>query len=275
MGEQDRFEIEVKYKTPDGIKLSGMLGETEQSSAHGNIIMAHGLNNHKDENGFGQKGNFIKLAHKLLNFGFNTFRFDFRGHGDSEGETKDVTIEGELLDFKTSLEFFESKCGISPVLVIIASSFGASSSILYTSERQDKVKTLVLWNPVLDYKKTFLEAETPWGRTFFNDEGYKKLEQKKYVEIPETNFKIGKKMVEEFRKIELYNYLNQLIIPVLTIHGTHDTCVPYTVSKEYGTPNQSSKFISYDTDHTFPDYEDNVLDDTFQWIKLQTGLNTL
>jgi hypothetical protein len=58
-----------------------------------------------------------------------------------------------------------------------------------------KISKLVLWNPVLDYDKTFLHAITEWGTTFFNKEGYEKLELKGYIQIPETDFKITKRLV--------------------------------------------------------------------------------
>ena len=134
----------------------------------------------------------------------------------------------------------------------MASSFGASSAILYTEKNPGRVKTLVLWNPVLDYEKTFLKSETPWGKTFFNPEGYRDLKTKGYVQIPETEFRISKRMVEEFKQTKPYQILSKFKIPVLTIHGTEDTAVPYLVSKEYGAPNTKSRFISYEDEHTFP-----------------------
>jgi fermentation-respiration switch protein FrsA (DUF1100 family) len=105
-----------------------------------------------------------------------------------------------------------------------------------------------------------------WGKTFFNDNGYRELDSKGYITIPETDFRLGRKVIEEFERIEPYRVLQQLRMPVLTIHGKQDTSVPYEVSKEYGTPNPLSKFISLDTDHTFPGEEDFVIKETFKWL---------
>jgi hypothetical protein len=37
------------------------------------------------------------------------------------------------------------------------------------------------------------------GKTFFNEEGYRDIQSKGYTLIPETDFRLGKKLVEEFK----------------------------------------------------------------------------
>jgi fermentation-respiration switch protein FrsA (DUF1100 family) len=60
--------------------------------------------------------------------------------------------------------------------------------------------------------------------------------------------------------------LKNFELPVLTIHGTEDTAVPYSVSKQHGTPNRHSKFISHKCDHGFVGIEDIVIDETVEWV---------
>ena len=217
--------------------------------------------NDKDED-----GNFVKLAKKLNQKGYNVLRFDFRGHGDSEGRSEDVTIAGELVDLETSIQTFDELIDARPQYIIIASSFGAVSSILYTAENSERVDKIVLWNPVLDFERTFLKAETPWGKSFFNQKGYEELKKKGYITVPKTEFRFGERLIEEFEEIKPYQLLQKFDHPVLTIHGTEDTVVPYSVSKQYGTPNSYSKFISHKCDHTFVGIEDIVIDETIEWV---------
>jgi pimeloyl-ACP methyl ester carboxylesterase len=257
----DMHEEEIFYGTPDGIKLCALINKYKGDKIHGNIIMCHGLNNDKDED-----DSFIKLSSILNKKGYNTLRFDFRGHGDSGGNTEDVTIGGELTDLESSVQLFDGILGLESKYVIISSSFGASASILYTSKNKDRIEKLVLWNPVLDFKKTFLKAVTPWGKTFFNAAGYKELQNKGYITIPETEFKISLKLVEEFKRIKPYRVLSKFKIPVLTIHGTKDTAVPFEVSKKYGAPNEKSLFIAHECEHTFVGMTDVVIKETVNWI---------
>jgi pimeloyl-ACP methyl ester carboxylesterase len=254
-------ECKFRYRTSDSIILCGVFNEFRDGAPKGAAILVHGLNNDKDED-----GSFVKLSESLNNVGYDALRFDFRGHGESGGKTEDVTISGELFDLERSISVLDALSGTASRLVIISSSFGAGASILYTVRHKERVKKLVLWNPVLDYDKTFLHAETPWGKTFFNPNGYKELLDEGYIMIPETEFRIGRQMIEEFKNLKPYEILSRLDTPVLTIHGTKDTSVPYSVSKAYGAPNASSRFISHDCDHQFIGLEDIVVKETVDWI---------
>lgn len=244
-----------------GLKLCGVFHKSTKQKNAGNVLLVHGIINDKDED-----GNFIKLAEMLTAKGYNVFRFDFRAHGDSEGKSEEVTITGELADLENSIKEFDKLVGNQPRYIIIASSFGAVSSILYASSYEDRIERIVLWNPVLDFEKTFLKAITPWGKSFFNEKGYKELAEKGYITVPQTDFRFGKKLIEEFKKIKPYELLSKMNIPILTIHGTEDTSVPYEVSKKYGKPNSKSQFISHKSDHSFVGIEDTVINETVRWI---------
>ncbi len=73
-------------------------------------------------------------------------------------------------------------------------------------------------------------------------------------------------MIDEFEKIKPYELLTRLKIPVLTIHGTEDTAVPFSVSEKYGKPNELSKFISHKSDHSFVGIEGTVIEETIRWV---------
>jgi len=60
----------------------------------------------------------------------------FRGHGESEGRSEEVTIAGEVIDLENSINIFKSKIDNSLKITFIASSFGAVSSILYISKNE-------------------------------------------------------------------------------------------------------------------------------------------
>jgi len=244
-----------------GINLCAIFNRQIGDCTYGNVVLTHGIINDKDED-----GNFVKLAKKLNQKGYNVLRFDFRGHGDSEGISENVTIAGELTDLETSIQKFDELIHAKPRYIIIASSFGAVSSILYTAANIERVDKIVLWNPVLDFERTFLKAETPWGKTFFNQKGYEELKKKGYITVPETEFRLGKRLIEEFKEIKPYQLLRKFELPVLTIHGTEDTAVPYSVSKQHGTPNRHSKFISHKCDHSFVGIEDTVIEETVEWV---------
>lgn len=239
-------ENKIYYKSMDGVKLCGVF--TTPDVTKGYVLMAHGITMDKNEwNNF-----YGELSQELCERKFASLRFDFRAHGESEGNQRELTVIGELLDIKASIKKIQEKR--NDKISIIATSFGAGPAILYTAQNPHKVNCLILLCPVLDYEATFLNPIVPWARESFNERGFKELEEKGFL-LLDGVFEIGAKLVEEFRIIKPYEYLKKISCPVLTIHGDMDTMVPYEISKKYGSPNENSKFIALKgADHGFVAY---------------------
>ena len=243
-------ENKMFYQSNDGIKLCGII--TKPLNSQGCVLLTHGITTDKNE----WKNFYIDISHELSKRDFTTLRFDFRAHGESEGLQRDMTIIGELLDIKASSKnlYEQNFNGIS----IVATSFSAGPAILYAALNKEKIKCLVLLCPVIDYIATFLKPITPWAKETFNEEGFEHLEMNGSI-LLDGNFELGAKLIEEFKLIRPFEYLNELDCPVLTIHGDKDTMVPYEISKKYGAPNIKSQFITIEeADHGFIDYRDEV-----------------
>jgi pimeloyl-ACP methyl ester carboxylesterase len=254
----------VSYRSFDGTKLVGVL-HIPDKRPRGNIILAHGITADKDEDGL-----FTQTAGTLCNNGFRTMRFDFRGHGESGGSKQDMTITGEAADLQSTIELAVSEEQLP--LGILAASFGAGPAIICAAQGNDfEVSSMVLWNPVLDYKKTFLNAELPWGRAYFNERSYKILDSQGYLLL--GDFPIGRKLVQEMASIRPYELMKKLSCPILTFHGDKDSKVPYEVSRQYAVCNPGSKFVTVEgSDHGFPERADQkkVIRESTEWF-----LNTL
>lgn len=252
-----RFK-KVQFQTKDGIKIVGVINIPKEHPK-GGIILCHGITVNKDEN-----GKFITLSNRLCNSGFEVLRFDFRGHGESDLTSEEMTLTGEILDLEATVLYMTKKY---PNIGLLAASFGAGPAILYALNNPSYIKTIVLWNPVLDYEQTFLKPKLPWGKSIFNEDGYRELQREGFVTIPGKDFRIGKQLVHDFSKCKPFEELYKIQVPVLTIHGTNDTKVPYWVSKKYGTPNEKSQFISVDTDHGFGNQKEYAIQKTVEWFE--------
>lgn len=251
-----------RYESSDGVILDALIHETNNPRAV--ILMLHGINSDKDEEGL-----YIKLAKCLVKNSYNIFRFDFRGHGASTGKQKYVTIMGETNDFICSLNRVIQKWQLP--IFIVAASFGAVS-LLNSWEKCSwrSVRGIILLNPVLNLQKTFLESDFLWPTESFNEEAYKRLTIDGYF-LLDNKLKVGKQLMEEIRTLTPYKNLPVLNVPILILHGNKDKYVSYDLSKQYSNGIYRCDFFTLDNaDHGFEKSEEQekVLQIITEWLNI-------
>ena len=90
----------IYYDSINNLKLCGILSKSGASDKKDKIvIMCHGIRGNKDE-----CGAFVNLSQKLLENGYSSFRFDFNGHGESEGKDMEMTITREINDLESTVK---------------------------------------------------------------------------------------------------------------------------------------------------------------------------
>ena len=92
----------IYYENYDNLKLCGILNETESKNTI--VVLCHGIRGNKEEWGV-----FTSLSEKLLENGYSSFRFDFNGHGESEGKDLDMTITKEINDLECTIEMLKQR----------------------------------------------------------------------------------------------------------------------------------------------------------------------
>lgn len=254
---------EEKHKFKSGkLELVGVL--THPEIATGNcIILCHGITVDKDEDGI-----YTELANKLAEVGYHVFRFDFRGHGESQGNSVNMTVKGEVEDLEAAIKFLQKKG--HKTFGIVASSFGGGPALFYTAEHQDAIKAIVLWNPLIDYHSV-LDPQLPWPQENFGPEQMKFLNEKGYLPIGSRKFRIGKALIEEMISTEPFKALEKIDIPVLFIHGDKDTYVPYEDSVKYAKWPKKGEIITMEgADHSFhekPEWAEKSDNETIKFLK--------
>lgn len=229
------------YFNSDGLKLCGILTRQETDKC---IILCHGITVDKEEDGI-----FTNLADKLAKKGLAVFRFDFRAHGESEGNSIDLTITGEKKDLEAAYELLR-KLGYKQ-FGILAASFAGGAVSLFTAEHPE-IKALVLWNALIDYESA-LNPTLAWPRKNFGPEAQKNLETQGYMEIGSSKYRIGRKLIEEMKKIKPWQELKKTKIPMLFIHGDKDTYIPYKDSVNYAKMFNAKIEIIQGAEHGFHD----------------------
>jgi len=214
----------IIFSSTDGLDFAGVWEIPDKLTTKA-IVLAHGITADKDE-----KGIFIQLADQLVKVGFAVFRFDFRGHGESDGKSVDVTISGELKDLEAAMQEVKRK-GYQEI-GLLGASVGGGTCTLYTVAHQQEITCLCLWNPALNYDHTFLNPTSPWVRE--QKEHMKKdIEEKGWTTLGSRKFVIGKALFDDMAKLKPFEALKKIKVPTLIIHGTKDTKVSYKDSKSY------------------------------------------
>lgn len=252
----------IFFKNANGLTLCGVWQKPQIPNKKA-IILAHGITVTKDEDGI-----FPELAEQLNNTGFDVFRFDFQGHGESEGKSVDMTISGELDDLTAA--FQEVRKNGYKDIGLLGASFGGGIAALFSSSNQQLIKALCLWNPCLNYDHGIINPTTPWISEK-NEIRKKEINEQGWTTIGSRRFIIGKNLYDEMATTFPYEALKSITIPTVIFHGTNDRYIPYEDSQLYAKNLSNGKFISIEKgEHAFRDPKEarkEVLDKTVDFFK--------
>ncbi|MEV6236733.1 alpha/beta fold hydrolase [Lentzea sp. NPDC051838] len=244
----------------DGVQLDAALHRAPDN-ARGAVVLAHGITVDLNEGGM-----FVRLADQLAANGFDALRFSYRGHGESGGTQAGVTIAGEVLDLQAALEYARQE--LPGPLLIIAASFGAVSTAVSLPWLRVDVERVVLWNPVLDLRRTFVEPELPWGTDNFNRDQQRFLQENGFLLI-DGEFKLGRVMFDEFNRYQPAEDFVRDTRPALVVHGDQDSYVSYDVARDAAASRANCDFHTIvGSDHGFDSRhrEDEAIKLTVDWI---------
>lgn len=136
----------VKFKTSEDLTLSGIL--VKRPNAKANIILCHGYRASK-EFMYG----FINLFPQ-----FNILLFDFRAHGQSEGNVISVGCH-EYKDVLAAAEFMNKTIDDKQIpLIILGISMGAAASIKAASLYPDLCDALIIDSTFSDLRKILVKG---------------------------------------------------------------------------------------------------------------------
>ncbi|MDS0260320.1 alpha/beta hydrolase [Haloarcula sp. S1CR25-12] len=229
-------------QTADGLELD-CVHHPAEGDADGTVLLAHGITQDMDEGGM-----FTRLAELLAAAGFDAVRFSYRGHGDSDGRPRGVTVAGERLDFEAAFE--HARAAFDGPYFVVAKSFGAVSTCLSLDRYSDAISGVVLWNPVLDIDSTFLDPQTPWGREQFTGEALAELRESGSLPLGD-GFELGRVLYDELHRYDPGARFAERSMPALVVHGDDDDIVPYEPTKRVATESGADFHTVEDTDHAF------------------------
>ena len=215
----------ISFRSADGLLLRGSFDSPEVSPTS-SIVLVHGGGVTREEGGF-----FTRLAVGLAERGVASLRFDLRGHGESEGRQEDLTLSGVVNDIRAAVAHLRQLAGDISVNVLGAS-FGGGISAYFTAQYPDEVTKLVLINPLINYKKRFIDDKPYWSDDQISESAGRELSKNGFLPHSPT-FKLGRPLLNEVFYLRPDQAFEQILSPTLVLHGTRDTFIPMESSREY------------------------------------------
>lgn len=183
----------------------------EKSSSKPPIIMVHG---YFSATKLGPAGLYVQLARKLAGLGFPTYRFDFYGVGDSDGDYREVRYSLEKKDLKIVSDYVLKKHKETEWPILIGHSFGANIALASSAEIGSKIVVALSSIPSKDGIDVFFTPEM-LGDLASNGHTYRK------------GYYIDGEYVERARGDEIIRLASKTA-DILLVHGTNDEFVRMT-----------------------------------------------
>ena len=201
------------------------------------VVLCHGFGGSKE----GQM--FDLICDSLAAHGIASVRFDFNGHGKSEGKFEEMTVPNEIEDAKHVIEYVRDQRWVSSVALLGHSQGGVVASMT-AGELADDMKAVVLMAPA-----AVLRDDAIRGSTFGKQ--YNPLDPPEFVELWGPQ-RLGANYIRTAFRLPIYETAARYKGPACIIHGTGDRVVPYTYGLRYHQQWPGSEYYELEAyDHGF------------------------
>jgi pimeloyl-ACP methyl ester carboxylesterase len=149
-------------------------------------------------------------------------RFDYNGHGASEGNFTDFTIGRAIADATMILDDVTSDD-----IILVGSSMGAWVALSVALERKHRVRGLITVAAAPDFTEKLMYARlTPEQRRELEDEG----QIWAHSDYANNDYPITRNFIHEARKHLMLDDVIGLEMPIHLMHGQEDVDVPWETS---------------------------------------------
>lgn len=236
-------------------KLQGVIHKPQlkQGERVPMVVLCHGFMGRKESD------LLIKIADQLQAAGIASIRFDFNGHGESEGRFQDMTVLNEIVDAKKVVEYVSALPYVGSVAIAGHSQGGVVAAMTAGELGAAKIKSVVLLAPAAVLRDDAIRGNT-MGAT------YDPFNPGEYVELF-RGLKLGAEYIRTAFSMPIYETSAKYKGPALIIHGTGDRVVPYTYGERFHEIWPKSKLEILDrADHGFSKEIDKVASSSSKFL---------
>ena len=183
------------------------------------VVFCHGFGGSKE-------GPLFELiADSLQAHGIASLRFDFNGHGASEGEFVDMTVPNEIEDAMKVIEYVRDLRYVSKVALVGHSQGGVVASMTAGKLEPGDIAAVALMAPAAVLRDDAIRGSTMGAN-------YNPLDPPEFVELWGGK-RLGRNYIKTAFSLPIYETAANYQGPALIVHGTGDRVVPYTYGERY------------------------------------------
>lgn len=236
-------------------RLRGTLSTTGGLSRSA-VVYVHGLGGH----GGGEKA--ATLQQECERRGWTFLAFDFRGHGESTGTTKELT-GSRLLEDLGAVQAYLKGQGVER-LFLVGSSMGGWASAWFTQTAGTLVERCVLLAPAFRFLFRRWDQLPREELARWKESGSYRL-QNEWIDI-----ELGYDLILDRERYPATDLTRSWSRPVLIFHGVQDEVVPYPESLEFltSTPCGAVELrLLNDGDHRLAKYKQEIASEACRWFE--------
>lgn len=223
-------------------------------------IIMHGFTGNKE-------GRMLKLiADSLQNHGIASIRFDFNGHGQSEGRFEDMTVPNEIEDAKKVYEYVATLPYVdaSRIALVGHSQGGVVSAMTAGELGSPRVAAVALLAPAAVLRDDAIRGNTMGAK-------YNPLDPPDSVPLF-GGHNLGVSYIRTAFTLPIYETAARYTGPATIIHGTGDRVVPYTYGERFHEQWKNSEWhlLEY-FDHGFTQNVYRVAELTSEFLTRTLG----
>lgn len=216
------MEITIKR---DGLLLKGDLMKPEHTDQCPAVIIFHGL---MSDRGNPRPNMFSDIAQAVNEKGMAAIKFDFDGHGESDGLFRDMNVFTEILDAAKIVEYVHHLDWVSDIY-IVGHSQGALVGGMIAGYYRDWITKLVMLSPAATIKDDAL-AGTCFGIPY---DPYRIPDHISMTNVHNEHFDLGGLYFRLAKTLPIYETTAMFRGETLIIHGSADDVVDVSGARRY------------------------------------------
>lgn len=210
------MQEKIHFKSAKDINICGILSNPKENIENPIVILCHGFATDKES----YTNSTLEMV--LNGSGIATLRFDFFGHGESDGEFEKITLSQGVMDIVAAYEYLRS-LGYEKI-ALVGSSFGGAAAILASVQLPD-IFALALKCPVSDYEELEIERKGEAGLKEWRETGFEEYESDNG-----KSHRVNYSFYEDLKNNNGLDMASEILTPTLIVHGDADEDVPVSQS---------------------------------------------